>query len=832
MKDRIKQIFLRKARHIEGIDELASEQDMTFGQRLLRERKSHHWSQPELSMQAVGDKSLVPSIHRWEHDLTVPHLANQAKLCEAFGKPVELWGIKEQKSNFWNVPYLRNPYFTGRDQPLERLHKALAADRVVDSSRIYALSGLGGIGKTQTAIEYAHRYGKEYEAVLWVQANTHEALLSDFAKLAPALKLSKKEDIDQSRAIALVKDWLQNHGPWLLIFDNAEDIAMVEKFLPRQNSGAILLTTRSDHASLHVKSIKMEKMSLEEGIAFLMRRIHSRDEEDENRSERAAVKERLAAKELWELMDGLPLALDQAGAYIRAGDSNLSDYLDMYRQQREPLLQERGGPIEEHPDAVATTWSLSFECVEQQNSAAAELLRFCAFLAPDAIPEELLTTGAEHLTAPLQALGASKKLLIDAVIALRAYSLIRRDPEARMLVIHRLVQAVLVDAMPIDTRKQWKERIVRALNTAFPEAPFKEWTRCEPLLPHVLICATWIEDDLTAMREAASLFDKAGTYLRELGQYAEAEPLLVQALAIREQHLGKQDLATAMSLSSLAGLYSYQGKHKQAEPLVKRALAICQQRLGNEHPGTAKQLHRLAILHFQQGDYELAEPLYQQALAINQQHLGANDPETTRTLNNLAVLYVEQRKYEQAEKLYQQALTSNEQSLGAEHPETARNLGNLALLYVEQEKYSQAELFYKRAISIHKHSSGSKSPDIAYPLFGLAELYRFQRKYKLAERLYQRVLAIREQQLEAEHPDTAEALRGLADLYRESGRYGEARSLYARALAMYEKTLGLEHPSTSVAHERYAAFLQTIEHDTQAGTSASETIPSQSASPC
>ncbi len=408
---------------------MASEQEMSFGQRLRRERESRHWTQTDLSRQAVGDKSLVPSIHRWENDLVLPHLASQAKLCEAFGKPVELWGVKEQKSSIWNIPYLRNPYFTGREQLLQRLHKILAADNVIDSSQIRALSGLGGIGKTQTAIEYSYRYGKEYEAVLWVNADTHETLNSEFAQLAMTLKLSAKDDIEPTRAIALVKDWLQNHGPWLLIFDNVDDIPMVLNFLPRQNSGGILLTTRSQAPGFHIKSIEMGKMSLEEGTTFLMRRITSGDD-DENLSERTSVKKRLAAKELWELMDGLPLALDQAGAYIKAGESTLADYLDIYRHQREDLLKERGGSIPEHPDAVATTWSLSFQQVEQKNPAAAELQRLCAFLAPDAIPEEIIMRGAEHLTAPLQALATSNKLLIDAVSTLRTYSLIRRDPEA------------------------------------------------------------------------------------------------------------------------------------------------------------------------------------------------------------------------------------------------------------------------------------------------------------------------------------------------------------------------------------------------------------------
>ena len=811
---------------------MAGEQNLSFGQRLRRERENHHWSQTQLSQKAVGDKSLVPSINRWENDRAKPHPENVAKLCEAFGKPEELWGIKVQKSNIWNVPYLRNPYFTGRKQVLERLHKALAADTTVSSSQIRAISGLGGIGKTQTAIEYAYRYANEYEAILWVRADSLETLTSDFARLATILDLPEKADIDQPRVIAAVKLWLQKHGPWLLIFDNADDPTVLD-FLPRQPSGAILLTTRSQEPGLYVKPIEMKKMSQEEGVTFLLRRSSSLDVEDgeEDPSKSASAAELQAAQQLWKAMDGLPLALDQAGAYVMAGQSNLSNYVDLYRNHREDLLQERGGAIPEHPDAVATTWSLSFQRVEQKNTVAAEVLRFCAFLSPDAIPEELIIAEAAHPTSPLQKLITSASMLDNAVSTLRAYSLIRRDSATRTLTVHRLVQAVLIDAMPAIMRRQWKERIVRVLNEAFPTAPFKEWTKCGQLLPHVLVCASWLEREPLAIPDAASLFDKAGSYLREQGQYTEAEPLLLLALSLREQHLGAENPDTATSLSNVAGLYSYQGKFKQAEPLVKRVLLIREQFLGTDHPDTAKTLNHLAVLSFQQEKYAQAESLYHRALSIYERHSGDENSasDMAKTMNNLAVLFVQQGKLEQAKPLYEQALLINTKYLGAEHPETARNLGNLALLYVQQGRYEQAEPLYEQAISIHERHSGVESPDTAYPLYGLAELYRLQGQYKQAEPLYQRTLSIREQHLEEEHLDTAESLQGLADLYREQGRFEEAGPLYVRTLAIREKILGREHPSNQTIQQHYAALQRTSGDDTEArkleeGISKSETL--------
>ena len=783
-------------------------QEWSFGQRLRRERESRHWTQEQLA-EKIG--SSVPSINRWEHDRSAPRQDMFNLLSEVFGKPPERWGTGRQI--LWNIPFLRNPYFTGRDQLLQRLHQVLAADNTVALSQTRSISGLGGIGKTQTAIEYAYRYANEYEAVLWVQADSREVLVADFARLALTLNVLEKEETDSFRMITAVKRWLEKHGPWLLILDNADDLTVVSDFLPRWPGGAMLLTTHSQITGPHIKNIAMEKMSREEGITFLLRRIASGGDEDgeEDLFKNVSTIEQQAASDLWEMMDGLPLALDQAGAYIKAGQISIADYVDLYRSHSTILLQERGGTVPEHPDAVATTWSLSFQRIEKKNPAAAELLRLCAFLSPDTISEEIITGGAAHFNTPLQGLATSNLLMNKAIMTLGAYSLVRRDAKAKTLSIHRLVQAVLIDNMSVGIRKQWKDRVVRALNEAFPAAPFKDWLRCGRLLPHVLVCANWMEDEpIPTLVEASYLFDKAGSYLREQGEYAEAEPLLMRALSIRKQHLGAEHLDTATSLSNLAGLYSYQGKYKQAELLVMRALSIREQQLGAEHPDTAKNLGNLAVLYLQQGKYEQAESLYKRVLLFNEQHLGAEHPETAKNLGNLAVLYIQQEKYEQAEPLCKRVLLINEQHLGAEHPETARSLGNLALLYVQQEKYEQAEPLYQRSLSIHEQHSGSQSPEIAYPLYGLAELYRHQQKYEEAEPLHQRALSIRQQYLEADHLDTAESLQGLADLYQEQGKYDQAKPLYEQALRILKQQLGPEHPLTQQTQKNYAILLQAM----------------------
>ena len=784
---------------------MLTEQPISFGQRLRQERRINQWTQVKLTEQ-MGVS--VPSIDRWENDRSIPSAEMLELLIRVFGRPPERWGTNK----WWNVPYRRNLYFTGREQVIQRLQEAFAIDKSGDSCKIRAISGLGGIGKTQIAIEFAYRYANEYDAVLWIHAGSRDTMNADFASLAKTLDLPGKENLNQFQAIKAVKGWLLNHDRWLLIFDNVDDMTMVFKELPGRYSGTVLLTTRSRVADPHIKSIELEKMSQSESVIFL--RLRTSTDEGVSGEENLPASERDALYALWKVMDGLPLALDQAGAYIKTARCSFQEYIYLYRKHRKELLVERGAQIPEHPEAVATTWDVSFRHIERENPAAAELLRLLAFLGPDGIPERLIVWGTTHCTPLLQKLVASDKALKDAFKTLYSYSLVQRDLASQTLLIHRLVQAVLIDAMPVEARKEWKMRVIRILNAAFPEAPFQEWIRCGQLLSHVQTCAIEIEHEpIPIQLEATNLFDRAGSYLREQGQYVEAESLLLLTLSIRKQHLSADDLAVATSLSNLAGLYFYQDRYQQAASLVGSAFAIRKQRLGAEHPETMESLKHLALLYCRQEQYEQAEPLLQQSLSISERYMGQVSPSTANKMNNLAILYLGQEQYDKAEPLLKRAFSINKRCLGAEHPETARTMENLALVYLKQGRAKRAEPLLFRALYIHAQHSGLESPDIAYPLYGLAELCRVQKKYEQAELLHRQALSIRQQCLGEKHLDTAESLHGLADLYRDWARYEEATPCYVQALAIREKILGWESPSILKGRQSYAAMLQIKEHE-------------------
>jgi tetratricopeptide (TPR) repeat protein len=495
----------------------------------------------------------------------------------------------------WNIPSPRNPFFIGREDILFQLRTQLQTGRATALSQPQAITGLGGIGKTQIAVEYAYRFHQEYQAVLWARADSQEALTSSYVAIAGLLTLAERDAQDQAITVQAVKRWLQTHSKWLLILDNADELALVPEFLPPALGGHLLLTTRAQAMGRLANRIEVSTFPPEQGALFLLRRASLLTPDAP--LEQALPREQELALQMTQELGGLPLALDQAGAYLEETGYGLSEYQQIYQQHRVELLKERRGLVADHPESVATTWSLSFARVEQKNPAAAELLRLCAYLSPDAIAEEIITQGAPFLGTLLAPVAADTFLLGQAIETLRAYSLIGRDPSARTLSLHRLVQAVLRDTLAAATGKQWEQRAVQAVNKTFPDVDFARWAACERYLPHALICATWIEQGQMTLPEAVRLLDQAGFYLTKRAQYAKAEPLLLRALDICEQRFGQEHPSTAHSLNRLGYLFEEQGKYEEAERLYQRALAIREQQLGHDHLDTAQSLNDLGWLY-------------------------------------------------------------------------------------------------------------------------------------------------------------------------------------------------------------------------------------------
>jgi tetratricopeptide (TPR) repeat protein len=649
----------------------------------------------------------------------------------------------------WTVPYARNPFFTGREGVLTALARALRSDRTAGLTQ--AITGLGGVGKSQTALEYAYRHQEEYRAVFWVRAESEATLDADYARIARLLDLPEQAEKEAEVVREAVKRWLAEEEGYLLILDNADTPEAVRPFLPPAPRGHLLITSHVPQlVRLNVACpIRLDALPPQKAIQFLFRRVR--------RKAAADPAERQAAAELAVELGYLPLALEQAAAFIQAAGSRFADYLAEYRALRLEQLEKHGPEAGDHPETVRTTWAKSFAAVRAQSEAAAALLTASAFLAPEAIPEELLIAGAPELGEPLAGAltEASPQALDDLLLPLRQYSLVERNPAARTYEVHRLVQDVARAELAEVERRTWAERVVRAVTRAFPDPEFANWPACERLLPHVLVGARWIEAYGFVSEAEARLLNQAGFYLKQRARYFQAEQLYKQALPIYEQVLGPKHRDTAQSLNNLAELYHTRGEYAQAQ-----------------------------LLH-------------EQALSIREQVLGPAHPETAQSLNNLAGVYYDQRKLAQAVPLMERALIINEQVYGSEHPDVATNLHNLAGLYQAQGRLAQAESLLKRALSIREQALGPAHPVTANSLNNLASLYQKQGKLVEAVLLLERVLLI----LEPDHPNTAIVLNNLAILYQDQGKLAEAEPLLERALAIVEKTFGPEHPNTITFRE-------------------------------
>ena len=335
--------------------------------------------------------------------------------------PLPATTVRAALPPIWNIPYSQNPFFLGRDDLLERLHVQLQPGQTIALSQPQAISGLGGVGKTQLAIEYAYRYHQDYRAVLWARAATRDELISSYSEIATLLNLPEQQEGDQEITLAAVKAWLQKNGKWLLILDNADELALLPSFLPAAPGGHILLTTRAFAMKGLARRLEVETLSDDQGALLLLRRASLLP--PNGALDQASAEERQQALTLTKELGGLPQALDQAGAYLEETGMSLDAYLQLYQTQRKNLLNDpRRSYIDNHHISVATTWSLSFERVEANNPAAADLLRLCAYLAPDAIPETIFAKGAEDLGDLLAPVAADAYRFNQAIEALRAYS--------------------------------------------------------------------------------------------------------------------------------------------------------------------------------------------------------------------------------------------------------------------------------------------------------------------------------------------------------------------------------------------------------------------------
>ena len=651
-------------------------------------------------------------------------------------------------SPIWNVPHQRNPNFVGRDALLDQIHKTLPSK---NAAALTAIHGMGGVGKTQLAAEYAYDHAGDYQAVWWIKSEEPAALASDYAALAEALDLPQKQERDQTVIIAAVSDWLNHNGGWLLIFDNAARKEDLRVWLPQNTAGHVVITSRDPNWGGVAKPLEVEVLTRDDAIRFLLQRTRQDDE--------------AATRQLAEALGDLPLALEQAGAYIETTGKPLANYLVLFKTRHAELLQ-RGRP-DDYPNTVATTWEISFKAAQQKSPAAAALLNVCAFLAPDDIPIAALREGKDRLPDVLAETVADELRFDEAVAVLRRYSLIERSEDG--LFVHRLVQMVARDRLLDDERRVSAEAAVRVVNDAFPfdSDDIRTWAACERLLSHALAAAEFGEELQLAPEATGRLLNQMGLYYRGRGRYSEAKRSFKRALQIDEASFGHDDPEVAVDLNGLGVVLSDLGDLAGARDCFERALWIDEAAFGHDAPRVATCVNNLGNVLRNLGDLAAARQYLERGLRIDEAASGVDHQNVANSLNGMGLVLQDLGDLAGARKCFERALRIDEAEFGPDHPSVATIVSNLGGLLQDLDDLSGARECIERALRIDEATFGPDHPEVATDLWNLGALVQILGDLAGARQCFERALRIRRKFLGDDHPTTVLVRNKLESLKQE-----------------------------------------------------------------
>ncbi len=526
----------------------------------------------------------------------------------------------------WNLAR-RNPGFTGRDSMLNRLHDTLAGGPVA----VQALHGMGGVGKTQLASEYAHRFAGQYDLVWWIPAEQPQLIGDHLAALAQKLGLAPAGTVTPD-AVQVLRDHLRQVPRWLLIFDNAEDRDQLAGWLP-DGPGQVLITSRNPHWSGVAAPVDVDVFTRAESVALLHAHLPHLDAGDANA---------LAAA-----LGDLPLAVGQAADLLAETHLAAGIYLAELAAHAAELLRE-GRPPAGHPGPLAATITLTADRLAAADPAAGQLLYLCAWLGPEPIPGDLFTARPDLLPEALTDIARKPVAFARTLAQLGRYGLARLSDTGPIL--HRLTQAVLRDTDPHpDTHRDTVEHLLAAARPDNGTHP-QWWPRWSVLLPHILAAdpATTTNPDL---RWAATF---AVWHLMARGDARAALPLAQYLHQAWTDRHGPDDHSTLAAATNLATIHRHLGHFQQARDLDEDTLTRSRRVLGDDHPDTLISASNLANDLRQAGEYEQARQLDEDTLTRRRRVLGDDHPDTLTSANNLAIDLTELGEHERARELREQ----------------------------------------------------------------------------------------------------------------------------------------------------------------------------------
>jgi tetratricopeptide (TPR) repeat protein len=769
-------------------------------------------------------------------------LREQIKECEQ--EIARLESQPHSKNTFkHNLPE-RNLFFTGREDVLNQLEDLLKSNNQIainqahnqtnpknqhqSTSAKHAISGLGGIGKTHTVLEFCHRHINNYQTILWVHSENETDFNNSYSEIVHSLGLGVvgiSEPLKPEQIIGLVKNWLATNSNWLMVLDNLEDPNLIKSYLPNNHQGHILITTRSQSLTGYAEVVNLKKMSIDTGTLFLLRRAYRFSVTNENLY-KFSHNNKLIAQKIVEEMDGLPLALEQAAAYIHETQCSLDDYLVAYKDVRNTsrVLDNDGETPNDHISVFAT-FKLAFDKVNEKSNAAAQLLEVCSFLSPDLIPEEIFTNAGHFLGDELIKLKDNSFEFNNAIKVLLKYSLIERNTENKSFSIHRLVQSVVRDLIDDKNKTFWIDNLLK-LFASFCSKPGEEpknWPQYQKLLPSASSLLHFVKLYDLITEEGINLFNQLGIYCDLQALFAQSLDFYQQTLITRKHFFGDNHPAVAATLNNIAQVYYQQSKYLEALDFYQQALSISKSIPGNNHLEVAGTLNNIAIVYGAQGQLSQAFDYHQQALTIRKSYLGSNHPAVAATLNNIGEIYRKQSKYSEALSSYQDALSIYQNYFGDDNLDVAKTLDNIALICTSQKKLDEALALHQQVLSIRKFHFGDNHPEIAQILYNIGNTYYSQDHWPDAFDFYQQAVTIYKSYFGNNHNEVANCLISIANICQKQDQFCQALEHYHQALSIKKLIFSDTHPDIALilhnignSYQKQNQSSQALEHYHQA----------------
>ena len=704
-------------------------------------------------------------------------------------------------SSIFLVPFPRNPQFTGRGDILTDIHNHLVINARPGFTASYVLHGLGGVGKTQIAIEYAYEHKTNFDIICWLPANDWNTLVNSYVQLSGIPELislgipSLQEGQDHAVAAELAKDWFErtNNATWLLIFDNAnkidegENMRSLVELIPSGQHGCVLATSRNraSDGELANSGTSLEEMDEDEAIQFLLKCCRQQGLENPNEEPQNLVKK----------LGYLPLAIEQAGGYIRNQNISIGRYIYLYDANKGELLKAGLPKFHKkrfYEETVATTWKISFEEVDRRDLLASEILRLMAFFDGAKIQIELFEQSGMSLTSNWRLSKASVLNLEQALGCLQSYSLIRRLPENNISV-HLLVQQVILGYIEQEASLYF-EAALKLVRDQFPwGGELGNLGACLKYLSHALSCVTYgIELESTSY-DMTWLLNSVGAFFDSNGQHGEAISYYERALRIKDGEFGVDHIDSADTINNLGIVYSSQGKHNSAISHYEQALKIYAREFGVDHINSANTINNLGIAYASIGKYNEAISYYERALKICDREFGLDHINSANVINNLGLAYKDQGYSDEAISYHERALKIYDREFGFDHINSACTIYNLGIACESRDNYDEAILYYERALKIYNREFGVDHIKSLNTIRNIGNIYGSQGKYEEAMPYSERELKIVEREFGVEHINSADTIYHLGIIYRSQGKYNKAISYHERSLKIKDYEFGMDH---------------------------------------